>query len=48
MHKDEAIIRRAFADSEELVIEQDKEGILRLKGIVVAEGDLFPRNGQSK
>lgn len=41
MNKNEAIIRRAFADSEELVIEQDKEGILRLKGVVVAEGISF-------
>ena len=41
MNKNEAIIRRAFADSEELVIEQDKEGILRLKGVVVSEGISF-------
>lgn len=41
MNKHEATIRRAFADAEELAIEQDKEGILKLKGIVVVEGISF-------
>lgn len=41
MNKTESMIRRAFADAEELVIEHDKEGVLNLKGIVVVEGISF-------
>lgn len=41
MNKAEKTIRQTFADAEELAIEQDKEGILKLKGIVVVEGISF-------
>lgn len=41
MNRTESVIRQAFADAEELTIDQDKEGILSLKGIVVVEGISF-------
>lgn len=41
MNRTKSIIKQAFADAEELTVEQDKEGILSLKGIVVAEGISF-------
>ena len=41
MNRTEAIIRQAFADAEELAVEQDKESIVSLKGVVVVEGISF-------